>query len=323
MSNLIGVLTQIRKGITRSAYPNETAVRTQIVQPILQQLGWAVFDPDRVCNEFPLKLETKTRRIDLALCVSNRNPRCIIELKSTDYDLKQIGRSDGDKQLFQYAFHAGAPLALLTNGVSWRFYSTYGAGTYAERLVRALDMETQPLEEIAAALDRYLSYENTESGKPAHYAVEDLQVRIGRYKARQEIPRAWSRLVGDDPDERMVALLTEATSSLVESAPAKQDVVEFLRCLKPDDGPSQRKSKQSRKSASKTLIAAASKPGPLVENPAPFVEPHPPTQPANGRRRALLPPGRRARRKEREGCVRCDIQRPCEAGSEFPESYRA
>ena len=173
-------------------------------------------------------------------------------------------------------------MALLTNRVGWRFYSTYGAGTYAERLVRALDIETQPLEEIAAVLDRYLSYANTESGKAAHYAVEDLHDRIGRYKARQEIPRAWSRLVGEDPDERMVALLTEATSSLVESAPAKQDVVEFLRCLKPDDGPSQRKSKQSRKSASKTLIAAASKPGPLVENPAPSVEPHPPTQPANG-----------------------------------------
>ena len=131
MSDLAGVLTQIRRGITRNAYPNETAVRTQIVQRILHELGWNVFDPDKVCNEFSLKLETKTRRIDLALCVSNRNPRCIIELKSTDYDLKQIGRSDGDKQLFQYAFHAGAPVALLTNGVGWRFYSTYGAGTYA------------------------------------------------------------------------------------------------------------------------------------------------------------------------------------------------
>ena len=205
MSDLTSVLTQIRRGITRNAYPNETAVRTQIVQRILHELGWNVFDPDKVCNEFSLKLETKTRRIDLALCVSNRNPRCIIELKSTDYDLKQIGRSDGDKQLFQYAFHAGAPVALLTNGVGWRFYSTYGAGTYAERLVRAVDIETQPLEEIAAVLDRYLSYANTESGKAAHYAVEDLHDRIGRYKARQEIPRAWSRLVGEDPDERLVA----------------------------------------------------------------------------------------------------------------------
>ena len=61
------------------------------MQRILHELGWNVFDPDKVCNEFSLKLEKKTRRIDLALCVSNRNPRCIIEPKSTDYDLRQIG----------------------------------------------------------------------------------------------------------------------------------------------------------------------------------------------------------------------------------------
>ena len=66
----------------------------------------------------------------------------------------QGGRSDGDRQLFEYAFHAGAPLALLTNGVIWRFYSTFSAGTYAERLVRNLDIETEPPDEVAAALDR-------------------------------------------------------------------------------------------------------------------------------------------------------------------------
>ena len=178
MADLPGVLTQIRDGISRNAYPNETAVRTQIVQPILETLGWPVYDPEKVCNEYRLRLKTTTRRIDLALCVSNRNPRCIIELKATGYDLKQIGRSDGDTQLFEYAFFAGAPLALLTNGINWRFYSTVSAGTYAERLVRTLDIEREPPEEAAAALERYLSYANTESERAAHYALEDRDKRI-------------------------------------------------------------------------------------------------------------------------------------------------
>ena len=322
MSDLTGVLTQIRRGITRNAYPNETAVRTQIVQRILHELGWNVFDPDKVCNEFLLKLKTTTRRIDLALCVSNRNPRCIIELKSTDYDLKQIGKSDGDRQLFEYAFHAGAPLALLTNGVNWRFYSTFSAGTYEERLVRALDIETQPAEEIATALERYLSYANTESGKSAYYARDDLDRRIDRHKAREAIPRAWSHLVEDDPGERLVALLTDATSSLVESAPTKQDVVEFLRRLKPDDGPSLRKSTQSRKSASKKPIAAASEPGPLVKNPAPPVEPHPPIQPADGGGVRYYLLGEQRVAKNARGAYVDIFQRPYGAVSGFPESYR-
>ena len=228
------------------------------MQRILHELGWNVFDPDKVCNEYTLKLKTTSRRIDLALCVKNRNPRCIVELKSTDYDLKEIGRSDGDGQLFEYAFHAGAPLALLTNGVNWRFYSTVSAGTYAERLVRTLDIETEPPDEVAAALARYLSYANTESGRAADYARVDLDKRVDRRKAREGIPRAWTRLVEDGPDGQLATLLIEATSALVESAPAKQDVADFLRCLRSDDRPSSRVSKRTRTSPPR-------KPSPITE----------------------------------------------------------
>ena len=269
MTELPGVLTHIRNGISRNAYPNETAVRTQIVQRILQELGWDVFDPDKVCNEYPLKLKTTTRRIDLALCVSNRNPRCIIELKSTDYDLKQIGRSDGDTQLFEYAFHAGAPLALLTNGVNWRFYSTVSAGTYAERLVRTLDIATEPPEEVAEALDRYLSYANSKSGKAADYARVDLDARIDRRKARAAIPHAWTNLVEDDPGGRLAALLGDATSSLAGSAPAKQDIADFLRRLKLEDRPSSRVPKRTRTPTPKTPPPAVSTVDPTPEHPTP------------------------------------------------------
>lgn len=58
MADLRGVLREIRDGIARNAYPNETAVRTQIVQRVLHELGWNVFDPDQVYNEYPLKLES-------------------------------------------------------------------------------------------------------------------------------------------------------------------------------------------------------------------------------------------------------------------------
>lgn len=190
MSGLEDILAEIRTGIFRNAYPNETAVRTQIVQRILHALGWDVYNPDQVCPGYTLKLKTATRRIDLALCVSNRNPRCIVELKSTEYALKRIGRSDGDRQLFEYSFHAGAPLALLTNGVNWRFYSTQSAGTYEERLVSTLDIETDTLDEIAVGLKRYLSYANTELGKAADHAREGLNARIDQHKAREALPRA-------------------------------------------------------------------------------------------------------------------------------------
>lgn len=227
--DLTTVLRTIRGGIARKAYPNETSVRTQIVQPILAALGWDVFDPDQVCDEFPLTMKGTTRRIDVALCVSNRNPRCIMELKSTTYDLKEIGRSDGDQQLFEYAFHAGAPLALLTNGTQWRFYSAQSAGTYEERLVSVVDIETDSLDEITAGLDRYLSYANTVSGEAADHAREDLSARRDRHKARMALPQAWDQLV---EDERLASLLSDMTWSRVETRPDRRDVAAFLRSLK-------------------------------------------------------------------------------------------
>ena len=271
-SNIHKVLAQIRDGISRGAYPNETAVRTQIVQRILHELGWDVFDPDKVCNEFPLKLKTTTRRIDLALCVSGGKPRCIIELKATDYDLKQIGKSDGDRQLFEYAFHAGAPIALLTNGINWRFYSTFSAGTYEERLVQALDIQTQPAEDVAVALERYLSYRNTASGQAAHHAKDDLDRRMGQDKAREAIPRAWADLVEADGGGRLVALLEEATAALAENAPARADVIEFLRRLTPADSRGGRRPPRP-----------ARKPKPNVDPPGPTPPVQEPARPGGSR----------------------------------------
>ena len=132
-------------------------------------------------------------------------------------------------------------------------YSTHSAGTYAERLVRTLDIEAEPLDEVAAALDRYLSFPNTASGRAADYARVDLDKRIDRHKAKEAIPRAWTRLVEDGPDGRLAALLLDATSSLVDSAPAKQDVADYLRHLKSDDRPSSRARKRTRTSPPKTL----------------------------------------------------------------------
>ena len=74
MLDLATVLGTIRRRILQNAYPNETAVRMEIVQSILHALGWNVYDPEQVWAEYSLRLKKTTWRIDLALCVSNRNP---------------------------------------------------------------------------------------------------------------------------------------------------------------------------------------------------------------------------------------------------------
>ena len=222
MDALRAFVCQVQDRLTRQAFRNEAAVRSQIVLPILERLGWNIYDTATVNHEYPLKVSDGTRRVvDLGLFVPGRGLHCIVELKA-------VGQSQGDEQLFQYAYLAGAPLALLSNGEHWRFYVTYRPGSYEERLVRTLDFTKQSPDDIVAALHRYLSYDHTESGKAADYARADLEKNVNRNLARKKIPAAWHRLV---EDERLVDLLVEETSRLSDYAPTKEDVADFLHRL--------------------------------------------------------------------------------------------
>ncbi len=237
MPDMRTLLDRIRHGISDGAYPNEAAVGSQIVLPLLRALSWDVTDPSFVRHQFPLPLKDTTRYVDLALCVSGSNPRYIIELKAIGKVLRATRGLGSERQMFEYAFHAGAPLALLTNGAEWRFYSAQSAGTYDERLVCAFNLVNDEHERIVNDLERYLSYANVKSGHAADFAREDLRIRHGQQEAKKAIPAAWDQLRTGDVNDRLVALVSETTAALAQGEPRREDVAEFLRGLAPSKRP--------------------------------------------------------------------------------------
>jgi predicted type IV restriction endonuclease len=99
-------LLDIRDGIKGGRYVNEATVSQGIVQRLLHTLGWPVYDMEVVAPEYSLG----SRRVDYALCHPPREPVVMVEVK-------QIGQSKGaNRQLFEYAFHKGVPMAVLTDG---------------------------------------------------------------------------------------------------------------------------------------------------------------------------------------------------------------
>lgn len=99
-------LMRIQENFRARRFTNEEAVRQGAVLPVLHSLSWPAFDTDVVWPEFPLE----GRRVDYALCHPPGKPRVLIEVK-------QPGESSGaDRQLFEYAFHHGVPVAVLTDG---------------------------------------------------------------------------------------------------------------------------------------------------------------------------------------------------------------
>lgn len=220
MDQLKSVLNEIRVNLDRGAYHNEASVSLGAVLPILRALGWKDYDPKVVWPEYTVS----GRRVDFALCHPPSKPMVFIEVK-------QVGKADGaDKQLFEYAFHEGIPLAVLTDGQIWNFYLPAGQGSYAERRVYLLDVSSRDIEEVATRFARYLSFNNVESGRALENANTDYKDSSRKKQAKESLPEAWKSLV-DEPDEQLVALVSSKVEALSGYTPDKQSVAEFLKAL--------------------------------------------------------------------------------------------
>jgi len=178
-------LLDIRAGIKAGRYVNEATVSQGIVQRLLHLLGWPVYDTEIVAPEYSLG----GRRADYALCHPPREPVILVEIK-------QVGRAKGaDRQLFEYAFHRGVPMALLTDGQEWNFFLPTEQGDYGERRVYKLALLERDPQEAESSLKRYLGYEAVRSGQAIEAARKDYRDAARKRRAQKTLPDVWARLV--------------------------------------------------------------------------------------------------------------------------------
>jgi hypothetical protein len=221
---LVDVVQQIQSRLRAGYFVNEASVSQGAVLPILQALDWPVFDAQIVCPEYTVE----GRRVDFALCHQPRRPAVFIEVK-------QVGRSEGaDRQLFEYAFHAGVPLAILTTGQEWHFCLPAEQGTYQDRRIYKLDLLEREPKECAGRLIRYLSSERVAAGQSLEAAREDYRSSARTREIHDTLPIAWRRLVEEQDD-----LLTELIGTKVEEIcgykPDLDTVARFLEEQTPPD----------------------------------------------------------------------------------------
>ena len=100
----------------------EESTKTALVMPFFQMLGYDVFDPREFMPEFTADVGIKKgEKVDYAVCQAGQ-PVVIIEVKSVGTVL------DGHmSQLFRYFNTVSARLAILTDGVEYRFYTDLDA----------------------------------------------------------------------------------------------------------------------------------------------------------------------------------------------------
>jgi len=224
MTDLQNRLVDIQKKLKNDAFTNEQSISVGIVLPVLQDLGWDIFQTDVVYPEY----STGEGRVDFALCEPPGKPRCFIEVKQPGARERQI--DDAIKQLMSYAFQNGSQFAVLTDGQTWSFYLPAEPGKYEERRVFMLDLFEHGSDKASEVLKRYLLQQDVKSGETLNRAREDLHSANLRDKAKREIPNAWKGLV-QERDPALINKIANECESKVGVRPENADVVTFLENL--------------------------------------------------------------------------------------------
>ncbi len=197
------LIERIRAGLEGGLYSNERAVSTSIVVPILRALGWDDSDPAQVMPEY-----TNPRgRVDYALAARSHGPKVFLEVKRPGQT------ADADRQLFEYAFHEGAQIAILTDGRMWSFYLPAEHGSYQDRRVYQLDIVERDTAEIALRFQRYLDRTRVASGQAQSDAQADYRNASSRRIAELTLAKAWAQLLSE-PDSQIVELLRDHGNAL-------------------------------------------------------------------------------------------------------------
>lgn len=96
----------------------EEATKTSLIMPLFQMLGYDVFNPNEFMPEYVADVGIKKgEKVDYAILIDGE-PVILIEAKSVNEVLTKH-----DSQLFRYFATSKAKFAILTNGITYKFYT--------------------------------------------------------------------------------------------------------------------------------------------------------------------------------------------------------
>lgn len=201
--------------ISRMKVPtNEQETITQIIVPVLIDLGW---DVDAISRERWVGGRKEGGKVDIALMKDSRCV-CIVEAKKPGVNLD--GHVD---QVLRYAFYEGVTFCILTDGLEWRLYLPREEGRPEEREFAVLRLKRDPIEQSENDLKRFLSRETILSGDAESDATRTLkQLRIGR-----ELPDILRKMLAE-PDKELVELIIKRVHDERGIRPLEEQVNDVL-----------------------------------------------------------------------------------------------
>ena len=216
---LRSTIEDLRQQIVAGAFESEAAISRGVVSRILAALGWPVFNVGIVAAEFTIG----KRRVDYALCPVPRKPSALIEVKD-------LGKADrkAAKQLFEYCFHQGVPIAILTDGQTWSFFLPAGQGNYEERTLASIDLVDDIPDSSVATLTDYLQFDAVRSGAARRRANRDYEEARKQKEVASKYSSVWRKLLSE-PEPSLLNLFLQKVQQATRVRPDRNHAAEFIR----------------------------------------------------------------------------------------------
>ena len=223
LETLTSTITDLKQGIAAGSFRSEAEISRGVVSRILHELAWPVFDVHVVTPEFRIG----TRKADYALCHPPGKPSVLLEVKD-------LGKADGkgEKQLFEYCFHQGVPIAVLTDGRSWSFFFPAGQGSYQDRRFALVDLVGDDPADSAKTLSDYLLAHDVQSGEARNRAQRDYEAARQKKEAASKYVSVWRKLLSG-PESLLLDLFREEVEQVTGVRPDRAGAAEFIRTQAP------------------------------------------------------------------------------------------
>lgn len=165
----------------------EEATKTAFILPFIQGLGYDVFDPTEVVPEYTCDIGTKKgEKIDYAI-FKDGEPIVLIECKHWKENL-----DCHNGQLFRYYHVSKAKFGILTNGITYRFYTD---------LVEPNKMDEKPFFEISMEDMRDNHIEKLKEFHKGYFNLETILNTASELKYTNEIRNAIIKEINDPSEE--------------------------------------------------------------------------------------------------------------------------
>lgn len=193
--DLAGKLGELHKRTLehREVLLTEEAAKTALVMPFIQALGYDIFNPGEVIPEFTADVGIKKgEKVAYAICKDGK-VTILMECKPASVELSINHAS----QLFRYFSVTEARLAILTNGVVYKFFSD---------VERPNKMDDKPFFTFSLDAIRPTDIKTIESFSKATFDVDRIVQEAGNLKLqsllRKELEREFA-----EPSEEFVRMM--------------------------------------------------------------------------------------------------------------------